>query len=387
MAMLRVGLALECLPVSDGASAGLPLPDPEWVEEEFATRHQLTAPKVTASQVEQGGSTRYHVEVVAEASARDSTSAIREAQNLDRTLAGARKVIEYGRLEPRHSYCDLEVQLRSQWVMCPIPRPERLVPGIPHAPEHVICSAIEAMMDFCEDRRAAWRGLKASVESGGESLRLETTDPQGEIVEAAKAFLEAADHQQRAVAGPPPGVLTSLRIGAVAVTSIALMTIGLSFASASSLAVGILAALTVGIAGVAMRQAWHGPWSSPTRVLAGMSPMLVIVGFAVVYGLVMDNSQTAITHSGHHVTSLGDALLLSLNVALTGGIPDLTLTGTVRVVVYIEMVLFIGTVGASVTLAGRWALRELKSLLASNSWPERRAAEPNSGVSDPELPR
>ncbi len=92
--------------------------------------------------------------------------------------------------------------------------------------------------------------------------------------------------------------------------------------------------------------------------------MLVIVAFALVYGAFISGSATAITHDGRGVRSLGDALLLSLNVALTGGIPDLVLTGTVRVLVYIEMLLFIGSVGANVVVAGRWAVGRVDALLA-----------------------
>ena len=254
-----------------------------------------------------------------------------------------------------------KVEAVAKWVDCPIPFPERLVPGLPNAPNHVAAEAIREMICFTEDRELASRGLEVSIESDGACVRLESGHPRADVAAAAVAFLTATVTEPQRVISPPSKALTSPRVAALITTALAIATIFLSLAPLTWPALaGLICAVpiaTVAAVGIARRARW-ADWR---LALIGLTPMLVIVAFAVIYGLIAHSSRSAITHDGRHVNSLGDALLLSINVALSGGIPDLTLTGTVRTVVYIEILLFLGSVGANFAVAGRWAASRLLS--------------------------
>jgi hypothetical protein len=261
------------------------------------------------------------------------------------------------------AYVRLRPEFLSMWLVCPVPRPDLMLARVRAAPERVLRDAVAKTMIFGEDRRAACEGIRATVQ--GESLRLETHDPRGQIARAATAFLNAAARPDSRLGASPLDALAAPRIAAAANVVLALATVALSFASLSTLAiVGLLltALLIAAGGGILARRVSAATWRP---VLVALTPMLTVVVFAALYALVAEGSPSAITHDGHHVRSLGDALLLSLNVALTGGIPDLTLTGTVRVAVYVEMLLFIGSVGFNVAAVARWSADYLALLLGA----------------------
>jgi hypothetical protein len=259
------------------------------------------------------------------------------------------------------AYLRLRPEFLSMWLLCPIPHPDLLLARVRAAPERAIRDAIAETMVFGEDRSAACKGIRVTVQ--GESLRLEAHDPNGQIARAATAFLNAAARPDSRLGNSPLDALATPRIAAAANVALALATVALSFASLSSLAIAglLLAALSIAAGGgILARRVTAAAWRP---VLVALAPMLTVVVFAALYALVAKGTPGAITHDGHHVRSLGDALLLSLNVALTGGIPDLTLTGTVRVAVYAEMLLFIGSVGFNVAAIARWSADYLGLLL------------------------
>ncbi len=201
---------------------------------------------------------RYHATLTVETSARNARDAAYAVDDADRKLVELRKGLRQGVLKAdlyfqgRHYYgWTFRVARPQQWVVCPIPYPERLTPGVPNAPEHAVRQAINVMMEFSEDRRAAWSGLDVSVETGAEALRL--AGPLNvDVLEGAKAFLVAAGRGDGRVAAPPPGARTSAQLIAVAIAAIAVATVGASFAAASVFSIAVLALVAIAIAGWAI---------------------------------------------------------------------------------------------------------------------------------------
>lgn len=298
----------------------------------------------------------YSLVVALEADLRDP---IRGAQTVVRLDGRIKDAIEQtiSHEADRNDKYALAIVRSEKWVEVPIPRPELLTPGVPGAPAHVLREAIYAMMSFTEDRRAAWHGTVASV-IANDTLLLESQDPGTDLAHAAEAFLQAAAYEPQRVSKAPPRAATSPRIAAAVTALLAAATIGLAFANASALWLSVLLGVCLAAGAGAATLARRSRWASARQALMGLAPMLVILLFAAAYGLIARQSATAITHDGLRAHSLGDALLLSINVALTGGVPDLTLTGHVRILVYAEILLFLGFVGANITAAGKWAVSE-----------------------------
>lgn len=275
----------------------------------------------------------------------------------ERLAAAARRAVDHPWSERTR------FRLVGQRVECPVPFPERLIPGFPTAPLGVVKRAIRETMAFVEDRQLASVGLSVMLRQGGAAIVLESEDNDAEVARAAEAFVAAAAARPRELRSPPPGALTSPRVVALLTTALASVSVGLSFVHLSWPGLALLISTVFAGLGAAVVLPRRLAWADWRLVLVGIAPMAVVLTFAATYALIAHDSGTAITHSGHRVDSVGDALLLSINVALTGGIPDLTLTGTVRSVVYIEILLFLGFVGANVAVAGRWAATRLSSLL------------------------
>ena len=125
-------------------------------------------------------------------------------------------------------------------------------------------------------------------------------------------------------------------------------------------AVALSLALTVTIALLLARL---GGASVPKTAL-GMSPSVIVIGFAVYYGSLMIGTHPSVDVVATAEPHLVDAFLLSLGMASTGGFFDFALKSVeVRVAALIEMLLMVTVAGGSLYAGARAAWRRIGDLL------------------------
>jgi hypothetical protein len=125
-------------------------------------------------------------------------------------------------------------------------------------------------------------------------------------------------------------------------------------------------ALAVGSALIMARLAG----ASVPKTALGMTPSIVVMGFAVYYGSLMRGIDPSLTIPTTKAPHLVDAFLLSIGMASTGGFFDLNLRATaVRVVAFAEMLLIVSIAGGSLYVAAGAIWDRLRDNIVSTSNP------------------
>jgi hypothetical protein len=124
----------------------------------------------------------------------------------------------------------------------------------------------------------------------------------------------------------------------------------LSWLPLSTGSVVALSATTVGALASALLVARHGNLVGRTAV--GLVPALLLIVFAVIYSIAGLSGATLGLGDGEAL-HLRDPLLLSLSLGSTVGVLDLTVTGWLRSIAYLEMLLVAGYLGTTAVIAVR----------------------------------
>jgi|GEM_PF-5800612 len=193
-------------------------------------------------------------------------------------------------------------------------------------------SALERPFPFAADLRRQTTGMTAKVE--GSYLVIAGASP-GAVGLAAAAFVRAPRPIIQAIPARPIWAYGTLAILAI---SFALSWFPLS--AGSTIALGASALATTAIALFIGHR-----YGLARRTAAGLVPVLIVVAFALVYS-VAGLTGEALGLQGEALY-LRDALLLSLSLASTVGVLDLTVSGWLRSIAYLEMLLVAGYLGAA----------------------------------------
>jgi hypothetical protein len=131
---------------------------------------------------------------------------------------------------------------------------------------------------------------------------------------------------------------------------------------------GLLWVTVLGLAvavGFALIMSGRDGASIPKTAL-GMFPSVIVLGFAVYYGLHMMGRHPSVTVAATSAPHLVDALLLSLGMASTGGFFDLGLhTTAVRVAAFLEMLLMVSVAGSSLYVGAQAAWGKLANIVST----------------------
>ena len=201
-------------------------------------------------------------------------------------------------------------------------------------------------------------------QSEGPSLQIDGHEKGvAEDVSAVLLGQPRGPQPQRSIDRWPPattlywGVNTlALAIFAVAIAAVRITPVWL-------VVTGLGAAMAVGSALLMARRG--GALLSNTAL--GMSPSIIVLGFAVYYGSLMMGSDPAVTVAATGAPHLVDTFLLSLSLASTGGLFDLGLhTTVVRVVAFAEMLLIVSVAGRSLYIGAHAVLDKLGQMLGTN---------------------
>jgi hypothetical protein len=119
-------------------------------------------------------------------------------------------------------------------------------------------------------------------------------------------------------------------------------------------------------AGFAVIMARRGG-ASMLKTALGMSPSIIVFGFAIYYGSLMGGNNPSVTVAVSKVPHLVDAFLLSVGMASTGGFFDLGLhTTVVRVVAFAEMLLMVTVAGSSLYVGAHAVWERLGDIVSTN---------------------
>jgi len=198
--------------------------------------------------------------------------------------------------------------------------------------------ALERPFPFAADLRRQTNGMTAEVEGShlvisGASLRA--------VGLAAAAFVRAPRPIIQAIPTRPIWAYGTLTILAI---SFALSWLPLS--TGSIVALGASAAATTALALFLGHR-----YDLLRRTAIGLVPVLIVVAFALVYSVAgLTGEALALKGQTLH---LRDALLLSLSLASTVGVLDLLVSGWLRSIAYLEMLLVAGYLGAAAVVTVR----------------------------------
>jgi hypothetical protein len=213
--------------------------------------------------------------------------------------------------------------------------------------------ALERPFPFAADLRRQTSGMTAEVK--GSHLVISGASPPA-VGLAAAAFVRAPRPIIRAIPTHPIWAYGTLTILAVsfALSWFPLSTDGVVALGASALATTALTLLLGHRRGLIRRTA------------IGLVPVLIVIAFALVYSVAGLTGETLELQG--QALYLRDPLLLSLSLASTVGMLDLTVSGWLRSVAYLEMLLVASYLGAAVMVTVRslsvrldQTIRELRS--------------------------
>lgn len=198
--------------------------------------------------------------------------------------------------------------------------------------------ALRRPFPFAADLHQQTDGMTAKVE--GSHLVISGASPRA-VGLAATAFVRAPRPIIRAIATRPIWAYGTLAILAI---SFALSWLPLSAASIIALGASVVATTALAL----FLGHRHG---LVRRTTIGLVPVLILVAFALVYS-VAGLTGEALGLQGEALY-LRDALLLSLSLASTVGVLDLSVSGWLRSIAYLEMLLVAGYLGAAVLVTVR----------------------------------
>jgi hypothetical protein len=213
--------------------------------------------------------------------------------------------------------------------------------------------ALERPFPFAADLRRQTNGMTAEVEDS--HLAISGASPRA-VGLAAAAFVRAPRPIIAAIPTRPVWAY-----GTLAVLAISFALSWLPLSTGSIVALGAAAVATTTLALLLARR--HG---LARRTALGLVPVLIVVAFALVYS-VAGLTGKALELQGEAL-HLRDPLLLSLSLASTVGFLDLSLSGWLRSIAYLEMLLVAGYLGAAALVTVRslsvrldQTIRELRS--------------------------
>jgi hypothetical protein len=190
-----------------------------------------------------------------------------------------------------------------------------------------------------------------NVDLVGRALRISSRGDLAE--EAARALLGAPASRpssRRVVDTWPPPTAPYWASGnlAAAFTAILLSPapILLGWLVAAGFVTGMVVLATV---------AWaHRNGVNKRRTLLGLTPAVVVVGFAVFYGCFATGDHPSVSVGGSSAPHLVDLYLLSFGIASTGGFFDVGVHGRpVRIAALVEMLTMVSVAGGSLYVASR----------------------------------
>lgn len=199
-------------------------------------------------------------------------------------------------------------------------------------------AALTRPLPFSADLRRQTNGMTAEVE--GPHLVISGASPRAAGL-AAAAFVRAPRPILQAISKRP-----FWAYGTVALLSISFMLSWLRLSTGSIVALGAAAVATTALALSLARR--HG---LVRRTAIGLVPVLIVVAFAVVYSIAgLTGEALELQGEPPH---LRDALLLSLSLASTVGVLDLSVSGWLRSIAYLEMLLVAGYLSAAALMTVR----------------------------------
>lgn len=198
--------------------------------------------------------------------------------------------------------------------------------------------ALKRPFPFAADLRRQTNGMTAEIE--GSHLLVSGASPRA-VGLAAAAFIRAPRPIIQAIPTRPIWAYGTLAILAI---SFALSWLPLS--TGCIVALGSAAVATTALALFFSRR--HG---LVRRTAIGLVPVLIVVAFAVVYSIAGLTGEALELHG--EPLHLRDALLLSLSLASTVGVLDLSVSGWLRSIAYLEMLLVAGYLGAAALVTVR----------------------------------
>ena len=199
-------------------------------------------------------------------------------------------------------------------------------------------TALERPFPFAADLRRQTNGMAAEIE--GSHLAISGASPRA-VGLAAAAFVRAPRPIIQAIQARPIWAYGTLAILAI---SFALSWLPLS--TGSIVALGASAVATTALA------VFLGHlYGLVRRAAIGLVPVLIVVAFALVYS-VAGLTGEALGLQGEALY-LRDALLLSLSLASTVGVLDLSVSGWLRSIAYLEMLLVAGYLGTAALVTVR----------------------------------
>jgi hypothetical protein len=233
---------------------------------------------------------------------------------------------------------------------------------------------------FRADADALLKDLELKVFRDHVKLTVEnrTDDEAVRILEGLIELLERPLPRRAGAALRRPWALGTL--------TVALATVLLSFLSLSAVSLVMLGLIVAGIAGVAVGYAARRRREGLSTCLK-MAPVLLMVGFALVYGAAGAGDGCTSTMFARQDASasqppcevlspdtgghLRDPLILSLQAMVTGGFGDIEAFGWTRSVVYLEMLLLWAGVAIAVVELGR-RFQRIDAALAPDEGSEER---------------
>lgn len=206
-------------------------------------------------------------------------------------------------------------------------------------PMALVRAALEKPNPFAVDLARQLDGMSVAIK--GSSLMI-SGHSLGAVGLAAAAFVRV----------PRPIVLPKAKQPYWAYASIAILVLSfaLSWFPVSAGAIAALGVFTLVTAMTALHFARPGGVLGHTAL--GLVPVVSLIAFAIVYAIAALGGQTLSLHGGEQ-PYLRDALLLSLSLASTVGVLDLTVTGWLRSIAYLEMLLAAGSLGTAAVVAVR----------------------------------
>jgi hypothetical protein len=205
-------------------------------------------------------------------------------------------------------------------------------------PMAFVRTALERPFPFADDLRRQTNGMTTRVE--GSHLEISGTSPRA-VGAAAAAFVRA----------PRPIIQTIPKRPLWAYGTVAILAISFAL-SWLRLSTGSIVALGASVVATAALSLFLGYRRGLARRTAiGLVPVLIIVAFALVYSVAGLTGEALELPA--EVLHLRDALLLSLSLASTVGFLDLSVSGWLRSLAYLEMLLVAGYVGAAALVTAR----------------------------------
>jgi hypothetical protein len=222
------------------------------------------------------------------------------------------------------------------------------------AASRVLAASIREFHDFSSDQRERIAASQVHLEAG--SLVI-TTPGVSAALDCAEAYLTAERRKARPWESLPPTPLWAWASAAVALLSFGLSWAPLTWATLAALATvsAVVAVLAAALARRMLARRSVTAW--------GMAPILVLIGFACVYGGISLLDGDAITLNGSELHHLREPLLLSLSLLTTGGFLDVQVHQWVRSLAYLEMLLVAAMAGGAAVVAARRISRRVGQIV------------------------